>query len=109
METSGSSTGKDSPGKETCRMAANSENGPCESERHWGPGAWLGEDGWVQGRKAARGREWERRVLGAGGVWDGEMYLSEAPVERAGRDGTDSACSLLGPWRGMGLAQQLVQ
>lgn len=69
METSGSSAGKDSLGKETCRMAANSENSPCESERHWELGAWLGEDGWGQGGRqrgagSGRGGSWGQEGCG---------------------------------------------
>lgn len=70
METSGSSAGKDSLGKETCWMAANTENSPRERrQRRRKLGAWLGEDGWLQekvvrgaGCGMGRGRSW-----GAGG------------------------------------------
>lgn len=57
METSGSSAGKDSLGKETCWMAANTENSPRERQRCHKPGARLGEDGWHTREGTGAGEE----------------------------------------------------
>lgn len=78
METSGSSAGKDSLGNETCWMAANTENSPCERrQRRRKLGAWLGEDGWVQ-EKVVRGAGWGEEGPGEQeGMREGEQGLQE--------------------------------
>lgn len=85
METSGSSAGKDSLGKETCWMAANTENSPRERQRHGEPGAWLGEDGW----RVGEGSEGHRS--GAGGSWGNRRGCGKEKT-RGNVQGKQDAC-----------------
>lgn len=61
-------------------MAANTENSPCERQRHEGLGAWLGEDGWHVGEGSKGHMSGRRGLWGAGvdvgrrvGLWENKM------------------------------------
>lgn len=63
-------------------MAANTENSPCERQRHQELGAWLGQDGWHVGEGRKGHMSGRQRFWGAGGgvgrrvgLWENKMLV----------------------------------
>jgi len=81
METSGSSAGKDSLGKETCWMAAKTENSAGERQRHGTPGARRGEGG----RRAGGTAVGQREGMRAGERGSGQIKMRVETRRRGAR------------------------